>query len=61
MKKKVNYNYDMYVMNEWFNLYNNKEWYESNEIILFKNEWCNRWKFELMYVYIDIYKYGIFN
>lgn len=51
----------MYVMNEWFNLYNNKEWYESNEIILLKNEWCNRWKFELMYVYIDIYKYGIFN
>lgn len=26
----------MYVMNEWFNLYNNKEWYESNEIILLK-------------------------
>lgn len=25
MKKKVNYNYDMYAMNEWFNLYNNKE------------------------------------
>lgn len=51
----------MYVMNEWFNLYNNKEWYESNEIILIKNELCNRWNFELMYVYIDIYKYGIFN
>lgn len=61
MKKKENYNYDMYAMNEWFNLYNNKERYESNEIILIKNELCNRWNSELMYVHIDTYKYGIFN
>lgn len=53
--------YDMYAMNECFNLYNNKERYESNEIILLKNERCNRWKSELMHVHTDTYTYGIFN
>lgn len=29
----------MYAMNEWFNLYNNKERYESNEINNITQKW----------------------